>query len=341
MVTNAKIAKAAGVSPAIVSRIVNRDPTLRVSDATRLRVQELVDKWDYSPNVAARALKATQIGVIALVVHDLTSSVYAEIINGAHRAATKFGKTILVGEASTSHEKKSHLEAIISGRGVDGLILQGAETESDRTLERAAVSKVPFVLLQAGNPKKHPVVRLDDEAAGRYATRHLLDLGHRRIGFIGVSRKLAFSADRLFGWQKELDADGVTVDPNWSEQGGNNFEGGAEAVKQLLNRSPELTCVVVANVVSAIGVLAALHDLGRKVPEQISVIAVHDIPLTEFLRPSLTVVKMPLDLLGEVAVNMLCNVAPGQSIQPGLNFVTDRDPVIVARQSTCAPAISS
>ena len=102
MATNADIAKAAGVSPAIVSRIVNGDETLRVSAETRARVLRLIDEMDYAPNIAARSLKAAKTGVIALIVHDLTSSVYAEIIAGAHEGALDFGKAVLVGEASQS-----------------------------------------------------------------------------------------------------------------------------------------------------------------------------------------------------------------------------------------------
>lgn len=334
MTTNADIAKAAGVSPAIVSRIVNGDKTLRVSDKTRERVLALVKELDYSPNIAARTLKASKTGVIALVVHDLTSSVYAEIIEGAHKAAATYGKAILVGEAGARANDNSHLEALISGRGVDGLILQGAEKEMDKTLERAARHKMPTVLLQTGDPQKATVIQLDDQHAGRAATEHLLERGHRAIGYIGISDGLLFSDGRKAGWQQALRAKGIDPQPNWCTLGGNKFEGGVQATADLLRKAPDITGIVVGNIVSAIGVLAELHDQGRNVPEDISVIAVHDIPLAEYLRPSLSVVKMPLNALGQTAVKSLCEAEEKTELSPQLIRVDHWGPIVIARKST-------
>lgn len=332
MATNADIAKAAGVSPAIVSRIVNGDKTLRVSAETRARVLRHIEEMDYSPNMAARSLKAASTGVIALIVHDLTSSVYAEIIAGAHEAATAHGKAVLVGEANEIASGQTHLEQLVAGRGVDGIILQGAGTRFDRTLERAARQGVPTVLLQAGNPARNRVVRLDDEAAGRAATEHLLSLGHTRIGYIGVADELLFSGARRRGWQSALSDAGVEAREVWSIDGGNKFEPGAEAIRALLKHDPNLTGVVVANIASAIGVSAALQDLGKRIPEDFSLIAVHDIPLADYLRPALTVVRMPLRRLGSVAIEQVT----ADSTRPGVVCVNSIEPELVMRASTAA-----
>ncbi|MEM6384504.1 MAG: LacI family DNA-binding transcriptional regulator [Pseudomonadota bacterium] len=330
MATNADIAKAAGVSPAIVSRIVNGDKTLRVSAETRARVLRHIQEMDYSPNVAARSLKASSTGVIALIVHDLTSSVYAEIIAGAHEAALAYGKAVLVGEANESASGQSHLEDLVAGRGVDGIILQGAGTRFDRTLERAARHGVPTVLLQAGDPLTNRVVRLDDEAAGRVATEHLLSLGHTHIGYIGVADELLFSGDRKHGWQRALADAGIEPQDGWSTDGGNKFAPGADAIRELLRRDPQLTGVVVANVASAIGVSAALQDLGKRIPDDFSMIAVHDIPLADYLRPALTVIRMPLRQLGSVAIEEVT----GGGTTPGVVCVDGAGPELIERAST-------
>ncbi|MFN3226085.1 MAG: LacI family DNA-binding transcriptional regulator [Hyphomicrobiales bacterium] len=328
--TNADIAKAAGVSPAIVSRIVNRDSTLRVSKETRERVLRIIEEMDYAPNVAARSLKSSTTGVIALIVHDLTSSVYAEIIAGAHEGALKFGKAVLVGEANEVAAGPSHLETLIAGRGVDGVILQGAGTRLDHALERANRHDVPIVLLQSGDAQKNRVVRLDDEAAGRAATEHLLDLGHQRIGFIGVDGSLLFSEGRARGWRNALMARGITPDPAWQEDGGNKFPTGEAAAHLLLERAQSLTALVVANVASCLGVNAALHDRNVRVPRDLSVISIHDIALADYLRPALTVVRMPLLNLGRRAVYELC----GQTAETGV-VVADLDPPeLIVRATT-------
>ena len=146
----------AGVSPAVVSRIVNNDETLRVSAETRARVLKVIEETDYSPNIAARTLKAAKTGIIALVVHDLTSSVYSEIIAGAYAAAHAFGKTVLVGEAGALARGQSHLGAWISGGGVDAVILQGAGTDTDRTLARAARARKFQLFFCRRATLKHP-----------------------------------------------------------------------------------------------------------------------------------------------------------------------------------------
>lgn len=334
MATNADIAKAAGVSPAIVSRIVNNDETLRVSAQTRARVLRIIEEMDYSPNVAARNLKAASAGVLALIVHDLTSSVYAEIIAGAHEGALNFGKAVLVGEANVVAAGPSHLETLIAGRGVDGVILQGAGTRFDRALERANRHDVPIVLLQSGDAKKNRVVRLDDVAAGRAATDHLLDLGHRRVGFIGVDGDLLFSEGRAKGWREALTARGITPDPSWQVDGGNKFPSGEAAAHKLLDRKQSLTALVVANVASCLGVNAALHDLNVRVPQDLSVIAIHDIPLANYLRPALTVIRMPLRDLGKRAVHEVCNATVGTGVA-----VADLEPPELIVRATTQPLL--
>ncbi|QBY01338.1 LacI family transcriptional regulator [Rhodophyticola sp. CCM32] len=334
MSSNADIARAAGVSPAIVSRIVNGDKTLRVSKETRERVLRLIEEMDYAPNVAARNLKSAKTGVIALVVHDLTNSIYAEIIAGAHQAAMGFGKTILVGEANSDAFGRSHLETLVAGRGVDGLILQGADTRLDKTLARAARNNVPTVFLQSGDPDKAMIIHLDDVEAGRMATTHLTDLGHRRIGFIGVDDRLQFSKGRKTGWEQGLRAAGIAPDTGWDTIGGNQFDEGAEAISRLLGKTPDLSAVVVSSFVGAIGVLAKLQDSGKTVPHDFSVIAIHDTPLADYLRPALTVIRMPLRALGIRAVEEICAATPARS---GMVVVDQIAPQIILRSSTAAP----
>lgn len=337
MATNADIARMAGVSPAIVSRIVNNDQTLRVSAETRARVLKAIAETDYSPNIAARTLKAAKSGIIALVVHDLTSSVYSEIISGAYEAAHAFGKTVLVGEAAALARGQSHLGAWISGGGVDAVILQGAGTDTDVTLTRAARAKVPTVLLQTGNPESSTVLKLDDATAGRVATQHLIELGHSRIGFLGVDDARLFSQGRQQGWESALLDAGIEPAKEWVAQGGNSFPAGAQGMAELAKKAPEISGVVVASIVAAIGVLASLRDLGKSVPGDMSVIAIQDIPLADYLSPPLTSIKMPLRELGMKAVELVCS---DEQLAPSLiTLDAAPEPQIVVRSSTGKPRL--
>ena len=334
MATISDIARAAKVSPALVSRIVNNDETLRVSDDTRERVRSVIKQLDYAPNAAARSLRSAQSGLLALVVHDLTNPVYSEIVSGAQIAAERHRKAVLLGEVADLGAGIQRIEDLIGGGGVDGIILQGAGTEMDRALARAARRRMPIVLLQAGDVKDATLIRFDDVGAALMATKHLIDLGHRNIGFLGVDNALEFSQGRHSGWTAAMGEAGLAVKPNWSEDAGNSYETGFCAAATLMARAPELTAIVASNVVAAVGVMASLHDSGRKVPKDISLIALHDISLAEYVRPALTVVKMPLRDLGKAAVEAVC--APGTQ-RPQQSVIDDPAPHLVVRATTAPP----
>lgn len=334
MATISDIARAANVSPALVSRIVNNDETLRVSDDTRERVQAIIDKLDYAPNAAARSLRSAQSGLLALVVHDLTNPVYSEIVSGAQIAAARRRKAVLLGEVADLGAGIQRIEDLIGGGGVDGIILQGAGTQMDRALARAARRRMPIVLLQSGEAKDATLIRFDDEGASRMATRHLIDLGHRNIGFLGVDGELAFSRGRQDGWTGAMADSGLSVRPSWSGDAGNGYEAGFAAAAVLMARAPELTAVVVSNVVAAVGVMASLRDMGRRIPDDLSLIALHDMSLAQYVRPALTVVKMPLRQLGEAAVEAVCAPGTDESRQ---RVIGDPPPHMVVRATTAPP----
>ena len=334
MATILDIAREANVSPAVVSRIVNGDETLRVSAETRERVLAIIEKLDYAPNAAARSLRSARSGLLALVVHDLTNPVYSEIIAGAQIAAARQRKAVLLGEVADIGAGIHRIEDLIGGGGVDGIILQGAGTEMDRALARAARRRMPIVLLQSGDVKDATLIRFDDAGAARLAAAHLIELGHRNIGFLGVNDELEFSRSRREGWIGAMAESGLAVDPAWCEDAGNGYETGFDAATVLMERAPELTAIIVANVVAAVGVMASLSDRGCRIPEDLSLIALHDMSLAEYVRPALTVVRMPLRQLGEAAVETVC--AP-ETRQAGPQVIDDPAPRVVVRATTAPP----
>ena len=169
-------------------------------------------------------------------------------------------------------------------------------------LHWARTESAGTILLQTGNPFASTIVKMDDEAGGCMATEHLLSLGHERIGFLGVDDTRLFSIGRQKGWVDAIKAAGVEPREGWAAIGGNGFATGSQGLDELVKTFPSMTAVVVASVVSAIGVLAKARELGIAVPADLSVVAVHDIPLADYLSPPLTVVKMPLAELGREAV---------------------------------------
>ena len=308
MTTIATIAEAAGVSPAVVSRILNSDESLRVSESTRRRVENIIRKLDYAPHAAARSLRSARSGLLALVMHNLENPVFADIVAGAQRAATRNSMAVILGEASAPGDC-SHIEDLIGGGGIDGLILQGAGTKMDRALSRAARRKIPTVFLQSGVSEFASIIVIENEAAARIATEHLIGLGHRRIGFLSIDDRLRFSRERSSGWKTALRNIGIQPESSWHGTGGSLFSDGAQGIEKLLASADGLTAVVSSNVISAIGALAKLADKGIRVPRDFSLVAIHDSKIAEYARPSLTTVRTPLKRLAEVAVEEICSNA--------------------------------
>ena len=326
-----QIARAAGVSPAVISRVANGDPSLRIREETRERVLGVIRRYDYAPNAAAKSLRKAETGLLALVVHDLSNPLHSEILSGARHEGDRLGKSVLFGEAMEMGNGLGKIEELIAGGGVDGLILQGTGCEHDRALAWAARRWMPTVLLQSGDARDTAtLVRLPDEPAGRMATECLLGMGHRRIGFLGVAENLPFSVHRRSGWEAAMRESGLEVQRHWLRDAGSSYAPGARAALELIRTAPEITGLVIANVAAAIGALAALSDLGRRVPEDISIVAIHDAEIARFVRPSLTVVRMPLRELGAAAVSACCQkgIPARREI-----LISDPEPAVVLRSS--------
>lgn len=305
MPTLAEIAKQAGVSTAVVSRIVNNDKSLRVSKETRERVKKVVEESGYAPNRAARSLRSTETGLVAMVFHDVTNPVYAEIARGAHHAATAAGKSILNIDAQAGEKALASVLDLISGRGIDGLVLQAADVDTDVLIARAARENVPTVQLQARIDTNLPVVTLPDLAAARIATQHLIDQGHTSIACAATKAGLSFTDDRVKGWKQTLQAAGRDINASSLTYTEPTLEGGKHAFDALYASEAHPTAVVCCNVLSAIGMMERAREQKIQVPEQIAIVGIHDIPFAEYCYVALTTVRMPLFELGREAIKVL------------------------------------
>ncbi len=330
MATLAEIARRAGVSSALVSRVINNDETLRVSQETRESVLRVVQEVNYAPNVAAQSLRSSKSGTIAFVVHDAANPVYGEILRGAQAEAERQNKAILLGDSAAGSVGNSRLAQMIGGGGVDGLILQAAGVQADNLIIKAAHKKVPVVQLQADIGLGGSLVLLPDTPAAEIATRHLRELGHRTIGCLATVEGLTFTESRMKGWQNEMGAD---ADPSLVAHSAPFAVEGEALTRELLSRRPDITGLVCFNVVAAIGATRAATALGLDVPRDLSVVSIHDVKFAEDLKVPLTVVRMPLAEMGQVATKTVCIEAP----ELPARIAIETSPEFVHRQSTAAP----
>jgi LacI family transcriptional regulator len=329
-VTLVDVARLASVDKAVVSRVVNDDPLLNIRPETRARVVAAIKELDYRPNVAARSLRTSRARTVGLFIPDFANPVYAEIITGAETAAIAHGYALVAG-SSAAATAQTYLDLLGQGR-VDGLLLAGGPTSDDEQRMLAALG-MPWLLVNRLGGKARRYVVLDDDRAAQIAVEHLLELGHTRIAHVAGPRGADTARRRRAGYVKAMRKAGLSADNALIEPGDYTPQGGAEATHRLLTSGSAPTAIFVANVASAVGVLSTLRHSGLSVPRDVSVVAVHDLPLAEHLVPALTTVRMPLHLLGARAVELLLSTRPDEPVEEIVRDATE----LVVRDSAGPP----
>lgn len=335
------VAALAGVSAATVSRVLASDERFRVRPETRERVLDAARQLDYVPSHAGRSLRTARSSAIAVAVPDVTSAVFAELTAGATEAATAHGLSLVLAKAEQLAAESDWISRVWGKGRVDGLILQIPDGAPPGLVESLARQELPVVLINSLGEGPLDTIVLDDDAAISVAVEHLVGLGHRDIGFIGGLPSNATSVRRRAGFMSALRERGLPVPgeaapSEWMTDRGYGGHDGRTAAAHLL-ASPSLpTAVVVANLNAALGVLAEIHRSPLRVPDDMSLIALHDVWYADALWPPLTTVRMPLRELGAAAVRMLLD----HDREEPVHAVVSAPPVLIVRESTARPASS-
>lgn len=328
MTTLQDVADEAQVSRAVASRALSGDPQARISSDTRRRIQEAAARLGYQPNQLARGLRTARANAVALVVPSVTNAVFAELVSGVENAASAAGSAVLLAQLN----ERTGLQSLVGEGRVDGVILQRNESLSDDDLRALIDIRQPVVLFNSTLEGHTGSVTLPDEAGASLATRHLIELGHRRIGFLGGPESHDAAQRRRAGFLNAVDSAGFEVTPGQCRWAGWEADAGADGVVELLNDAPGCTAIVVASVNAALGAMTQCLRMGLRVPEDLSIIAVHDTWFAQVGVPSLSVVRMPMRSAGAAAETMLLQFLDGGRMR---NIVaTDPEPYIVAREST-------
>lgn len=325
----ADVAERAGVDRSIVSRLINNDPRVQVRPATRARVLEAARELGYRPNAAARSLRTARAGAFGLVIPDFANPVYAAIIKGAEAAAAARGTLLLTASSGGGRRAlRQHLDLLANGR-VDGILLAGPEV-SDATADALDEVNLPWLLVNRSGRRARRWIVLDDEAAAAMAVQHLVELGHERIAHIAGPATADTAKRRRRGFSRAMRDAGLDVPEELVVEGGYTVEGGGDATLRLVALPSRPTAIVVANIASAIGTLHALAEADVVVPHDVSVVAIHDLPLAARLIPPLTTVAMPLEQLGARAIELLESTTPDAIIHEVVSGPME----LVVRRST-------
>lgn len=334
------VAKHAGVSVKTVSRVLNNEPY--VQDALRDKVRQSVKELGYVPSASARSLRSSRTYRIHLISHSFNSSFMHAIQFGALREGQAAGYQTIVTflDPEQAHDRAyvdSVVDGICNGGKPDGIILLPPLSE-DPELNAAITQRgIPIARIGPNAIKDdNATVMIDDRAAAREATEHLISLGHKRIAFVRGKEDQGATHERYKGYSDALYAAGIDMDDALVKPGLFDFETGLDAGNALMEMPERPTAVFAANDDMAAGVLVAALQHGVAVPERLSIIGFDDSELASKLYPALTTVRQPLQAFGAKAMETLTRAA-GQTFSPG-DLVAKTLPYELVERATTGPA---
>ena len=298
-----------------------------------MAIDAAVQQLGYQPNSAARSLVTRSTQTIALLLPDIANPFYAELVRGIQQRALAAGSTMLLCTTEGDAEREVQYLSLLRAKQVDGVLVDGLVLPPARIADFVREG-LPIVCLDRDiDSTSVPLVQVDNRLGARLATEHLVALGHTRIAHVAGAPGLRISDERIGGYRDALAAAGVEHDPALVATGSFTEEGGYEAARALLS-TQELTAVFAANDLSALGVMHAVAETGRRVPDDVSVVGFDDLRLAGHTTPPLTTVHQPAFEIAERATQLLLDLAGGRDVPQRLHLL---EPALVVRDSTARP----
>lgn len=304
-VTQADVARKAGVSQTAVSQILGGDENKNnFRPETCQKVLEAAGELGYVPSIMARALRTNRTMTIGVVVGFITDELSQRVIRGIHEVAIERGYGLFIGDSEQNPELETRLIEHFRQHHVDGLIFVDSWTDPQKYLDDESLPPMIFAQLRRLSLAHNCVVG-DDVRGGYEVTRHLLDMGYRKVAFIGGPQLWSSAAERLKGYQKALEDYGFPFNPSLVEYGDWEVIGGVNAINQLLDRYPDIDAIFVGNDVMAAGCIQSATKRGLRVPQDLAIVGYDDRYLAEALLPPLTSFALPLNQMGQKAAHLL------------------------------------
>jgi LacI family transcriptional regulator len=330
-----EVAREAGVSIATVSHALSGKRP--VSGATRKRIRSAARKLGYRPNQLAASMITGRTQTLGVLVPDIANPFFSGLVHAAEAAAAARGYTVVFSTAELEPALEARAVEVLHDKRVDALLYLGGTDRENKALRALARAGTPVVALDEALPtipRTASLVTVDNEEGGRLAAHHLLELGHTELAAVTGPSGLPTSRARLKGL-----ADGAGERKphrrriRYAEA--YTIEGGRAAAHDLLEREPEITALFCANDLMALGALEAARGLGRRVPEDLSILGFDDIFVSALVSPPLTTIRQPLARLGKEAAELAIDLIDGNVTGPERRVLPIE---LVVRESTTRPA---
>ena len=299
------VAKLAGVSSMTVSRVLNNET--KVSNARKAKVLDAVRQLNYRPNVSARRLASSKSFFLGLLYYDLNASYVSKFLLSALKQCRNSGHHLVVDEVDDDIEKSlGSIKDLINITQVDGMILLPPVSDQVEVLELLKANNVPFVRIAPDSDLTlSPYICIDDYQAAFEVTESLIHQGHNKIGHIIGNPNQGASRLRYQGYLDALRSNGLSVPPEYIEQGYFTYKSGLESAEKLLRLNDKPTAIFAANDEMAAAVVSVAHLKGLRVPDNLSVVGFDDAQLATTISPHLSTVKQPIAEMAKEAIDIL------------------------------------
>jgi LacI family transcriptional regulator len=308
------VAKHAGVGLGTASRVLNNHPS--VTEETRKIVLEAIKELNYQPNAIARSLKIKTTSTIGVIIPDITSAYFPDIVRGIEDVANDKEYNIMLFNTDLDSDKEKVALNMLHEKKVDGLIFI-SNTICSETRDKFLDMDIPVVLIATKDDENlFPSITIDNEGAAYEAVNFLSSLGHKSISMIsGHFDDPNSGVPRIKGYKKALSANNISLEHNYIYEGDFTYKSGYESMQKLLNLKNRPTAVFVASDIMAIGASRAALESGLKIPEDISIFGFDGVEAAEFFYPAVSTIEQPRYTMGAEGMRLLLKLMNKEAIE--------------------------
>ncbi len=306
------VAREAGVSIATVSRVINNVNV--VSSNTKKRVDDAIEKLGYSPNIVAQSLKTQRSRSIGILIPDISSQVYPEIVRGAEDVAQMYDYSIILCNSDFDVDKEKKYIKVMKEKMVDGLLYMSSSLDPE-ILDYIKLLQLKTILVETSEEDKAlPSVTIDNRRASFDAVNYLLDKGNNKIAYVGIKKdKRNAWARRFDGYEDALKERGIEVDPDLTYYGDLKAQTGYKGINAIFEKT-KVDAVFCGSDEIAMGVINGLRDNGLRCPEDVDVMGFNDIIEAAIFYPKITTISQPLYDMGSVSMRMLVKMLKNEPL---------------------------
>jgi LacI family transcriptional regulator len=315
MATSIKdVAREAGVSIATVSRVLNDIDV--VNEDTKKKVLDAIKKLGYRPNIVARSLKTQRTKTIGILVPDISSGFYPEIVRGAEDVANIYDYNVILCNSDFDYDKEKDYLRVLKEKMVDGVIYMSSSLEEE-SLDIINDLDLKTVLVETKDSEERlPSVTIDNVEATYEATKYLLDKGIKNIAFVGVEKNSINAwGYRFLGYERALKEAGIEVDEELVFLKNLKYKTGHDAAATFLKSNKKIEGIICASDEIAMGVINGLREKGINTPEDVSVIGFNNNAVASYFYPKLTTISQPSYDMGSVAMRMLIKILNNKALE--------------------------